>query len=67
MCSVANWTRATLLERLAIELADGDTELVDIIIDQPATVPQIAEMSAADVIERLRNAVVAEAMGRRKR
>lgn len=64
---MANWTRATLLERLAIELAEGDEDVADRLIEMPHASAAIAEMTAADVIERLRNAVVAEAMGRRKR
>lgn len=64
---MANWTRATLLERLAIELAEGDQDAADQLIELPHASAALADMSAADVIERLRNAVVAEAMGRRRR
>lgn len=60
---MANWTRATLLGRLADEIARGQEYTADDLIDRPAEV--LGEVLAAEVIEALKAAVVKEAMGRR--
>ena len=64
---MANWTRATLLGRLADEMAKnpnvvGNANAEDL-IDDPRAV--LGEVLAADVIEHLKAAVVKEAMGKR--
>lgn len=67
---MANWTRATLLGRLADEMAkhpsmvkSGGNVSAEDLIDDPRAV--LGEVLAADVIEQLKAAVVKEAMGKR--
>lgn len=60
---MANWTRATLLGRLADEMSKGRDYTADDLIDRPAET--LGEVLAADVIEQLKAAVVKEAMGKR--
>jgi hypothetical protein len=58
---MANWTKATLLKRLAVavtETEDGAASL----IDDPH--PVLGEVLAADIIEQLKSEVVREAMKR---